>query len=175
MLRFILGTAFGAFLAFAYVQLGIEPPEFLKLPERLKGNLVATAVDEDLYDLDNDQPTRTRALAVYFKNRATDAAKLDEAAGHPFLNTLYRTRAVREARTLAALWTAYDEVLAKPELRSALEAKHGVSDDDALKRAMLLEALAKKPFLTAWLARDQPSPTVENVREAIDRAAALDR
>lgn len=175
MLRFILGTAFGAFLAFAYVQLGIEPPEFLKLPERLKGNLVATAVEEDLYDLDNDQPTRTRALAVYFKNRATDAAKLDETAGHPFLNELYRTRAIREARTLAALWAAYDKVLAKPELRRTLETKHATTDDDALKRAMLLEALAKKPFLSAWLSRNRTTPTHDNVREVVERAAVLHR
>lgn len=175
MLKFIIGTAFGALLAFASVRLGIEPPEFLKLPERLKGNLVATAVDDDLYNLDNDQPTRTRALAVYFKNRAKDAAKLDETAGHPFLNALYRTRAVREARTLAALWTAYDKVLAKPDLRRTLETKYATSDGDALKRAMLQEALAKKPFLTAWLARNHAPPTTENVREAIDKAAGAGR
>jgi hypothetical protein len=175
MLKFIIGTAFGALLAFASVRLGIEPPGILKLPERLKGNLVATAVEEDLYDLDNDQPARTRALAVYFKNRASDAAKLDETVGHPFLNALYRTRATREARTLAALWMAYDEVLAKPELRRTLETKHDTSEDDALKRAMLLEALANKPFLTAWLARDQPPPAAENIRELVDQAAALNR
>jgi hypothetical protein len=129
---------------------------------------VATVVESDLYDLTGDAGTRTRALEVYFKNRAGEAARLDAEAGHPFLNALHRTHARREARVLAMQWTGYDKVLAKPALRTLLERKHGLSDADALKRAMLFDALARKPFLMNWLELKQGAVTAENLREMLD-------
>jgi hypothetical protein len=48
-----------------------------------------------------------------------------------------------------------------------------VSDDDALKRAMLMEALGKEGFLKAWLERGRREVKVENVREVIVEGARL--
>lgn len=173
MLKFFIGTAVGALLSFVFVRFGIEPPAITKLPERLKANLVATAVDNDLYDLGAEAVVRERALKVYFANRAGDAAKLDAAAGHPFLEALHRARALREAHQLTGLWQAYDETLSQPALRATLETKHGTANPDALKRAMLLDALDKKPFLKAWLSRERGAATTENIREQLTEAAKL--
>lgn len=91
--------------------------KFLKLPERLKGNLVTAAVEAELYDLNVDAAVKQRALKVYFDNRASDAAKLDAEAGHPFLGALHAARAAREARMIRATWDAYDKARASPSAR----------------------------------------------------------
>lgn len=155
MLKFITGTVIGAVLAYLFVQFNVAPPSVLKLPEKLRGTLVATAVEAELYDLSAAADVRVRALKVYFSNRAQDAAKLDAESGHPFLNALHRARARREARQILALWGGYDKVLAQPALREALIRKHKVSEDDALKLAMLVESFRKKSFLVAWLHQQQ--------------------
>ncbi|NOT40645.1 MAG: hypothetical protein HOP13_09145 [Alphaproteobacteria bacterium] len=173
MLKFFTGTAMGALLAFVFVRFGLEPPAIVKLPEKLKANLVTTAVEADLYDLNAAGDVHERALKIYFDNRAGDAAKLDAAAGHPFLAALHRERARREARELNAAWSAYDDVLARPALRATLERKYGTSKDDALKRAMLMDALGKGAFLKAWLERGRGEVTVENVRAVLVGAAKL--
>ncbi len=173
MLKFFTGTALGALLAFVFVRFGLEPPAIVKLPEKLKANLVTTAVEADLYDLNAADDVQERALKIYFDNRASDAAKLDAKAGHPFLTALHRERAQREARKLMAAWSAYDEVLAQPALRATLERKYGATEDNALKRAMLMDALGKEAFLKAWLERGRGEATVENVREVLVEAAKL--
>lgn len=151
MAKFIVGVLMGAMLAFGYVRYDFELPGILRLPERLHGNLVSSAVEQDLYDLDRSPAERTRALEIYFTNRAADAAALDASADHPFLNALYRERATREARQLVLSWPALDKTLDQPALRTALERKHGTTDTLALKQLMLHEALSDKPFLKHWL------------------------
>jgi len=172
MLKFLLGAALGVVLAVVFVRFNWEPPAVLDLPDTVKKDVVSAAIEGDLYDLDNDEATRTRALEVYFKTRAGTAAKLDAAAGHPFLAALYRERATREARILAQTWTAFDKVLAEPALKATLERKHAVSEPGALKRAMLFAALQKKPFLKTWLARNLEPPTADNLRDLLTRAAS---
>lgn len=166
---FVTGLAAGAALAFGYVHFGAELPGWLTLPDRLKANLISTTVEDRLYDLSAPADAQRRALEVYFDNRAKDAAAHDAAAGHPFLSALRRARAKREARQLVTAWGGYDLALAKPSLRQALERKHGSGDDHALKAAMLAEALAKRPFLSAWLradpAHDAARPVLERLRE----------
>lgn len=173
MLKFFVGTALGAVLSFVFVRFGLEPPAITKLPEKLKANLVTTAVEADLYDLNAADGVHQRALKIYFDNRAGDAAKLDAEAGHPFLNALHRARATREARTLNAAWGAYDQVLAKPALRATLERKYAVTDDAALKQAMLVDALAGKPFLKAWLERSHGEVTPANLQSLLVETAKL--
>jgi hypothetical protein len=114
MLKFFIGAALGALLSLVFVRFGLEPPAITKLPEKLKANLVTTAVEADLYDLDAAADVHERALKIYFDNRAGDAAKLDAQGGHPFLNALHRARAKREAQLLIAASSAYDQVLAQP-------------------------------------------------------------
>ena len=174
MLKFLIGTAVGAILSFAFVRFGLEPPAIVKLPDKLKANVVATVVEGELYDLAAEAAVRERALKVYFANRAGDAAKLDAAAGHPFLKALLRARARREAGQLNALWLAYDTALAQPALRATLEAKHGTAGTDDLKRAMLLDALDKKPFLKAWLTSEHATPETSNIRDLLKDTAAGD-
>jgi hypothetical protein len=61
--------------------------------------------------------------------------------------------------------------LPNPELRTTLERKHGLADDEALQNAMLLEALDKKAFLKAWLLRTRAEITRDNVRELLKQAS----
>jgi hypothetical protein len=172
MLKFLIGLASGVSLAVIFVRYDLALPAIFDLPEKVKKNVVSAAVEGELYDLSADAAVRGRALAVYFKNRAGDAVKVDAAAGHPFLNALVRARAVREARQLAAQWTAYDKVLAEPGLRATLEAKHGVREDDALKRAMLWRGLERKPFLKAWLAQEYVTLSAETLRDVLGEVGA---
>lgn len=175
MLKFLTGLATGVFFAVVFVRYDLALPAIFDLAEKVKKNVVSTAVEGDLYDLAQDEATRGRALSVYFKNRAGDAVRVDAAAGHPFLNALYRARASREARELGGQWTAYDKVLAEPALRATLEAKHGVSDADALKRAMLWNAFDRKPFLKTWL-EQRYTVSAETLRDLLsDVSGAPDR
>lgn len=168
MPKLFIAAAAGALLSFLFTQFGLD---FLRAPQRLKGNLISAATEAELYSFDADADKQTRALEVYFANRAQDAAALDTAAGHPFLKALQRARAAREARQLAGQWSAYDVALAQPDLRATLEAKHGVKEDEALKRAMLFAALDDKPFLRAWLETNIGEPDAENLRDQLSAAA----
>jgi len=151
MLKFLLGILLGAMMAFGYVRWNVQLPAALLLPEKLRGNIISTVVEADLYDLGRGAQARQRALEVLFATRPDYAARLDAGAGHPFLSALHRERAAREARQLLIQWPAYDDVLAKPALRAALERKHGSADPEVLKLAMLREALDRQPFLKSWL------------------------
>lgn len=149
--RFLLGLLMGIALSFSYVRWGIALPDFLTLPDRLRGNIVSTAVEEDLYDLDQPIEIRRRALEVFFESRAKFAVEVDAEYGHPLLNTLYRKRATHEARLLRGQWDDFSKALDKPMLRSMLEKKHGVSDEIALRQAMLFSAYQEKTFLVRWI------------------------
>ncbi len=156
MLRFLFGILLGAALSFGYVKWGGAVFDVLGLADRLRGNIVSSASDGALYELQQDAGTRRRALEVFFGNQAELAARIDAEAGHPFLSVLHLRRARREAGQLYAQWQAFDVALDKPALRQALEKKHSTRDTVALKREMLAEALAKQPFLQAWIARHHP-------------------
>ncbi len=174
MLRFILGIILGAAIAFGYVRYEWALPDALQLADRLRGNLISTAVESDLYGLDRDAATQRRALEIYFANRAIDAAKADHDAGHPFLKALHRERARREARQLAAQDAAASEVLARPALREAMERKFNSRDTDILKRSMQFDALERFPFLKAWLEKNHGSVTAERLPELLRTAARAD-
>jgi hypothetical protein len=155
MLKFILGVVFGAGLAVGYVRYNLELPEYLQLTDKLRGNLVSTATEGELYDLGQDIKTRRRALEVFFANRPDFAVDVDAEFGHPFLTSLYRKRAIREARLLRGQWSAFDLALEQPALRARLEAKHATSDELILKQRMLADALDESyPFLKLWLSEN---------------------
>ena len=172
MLKFIAGVVLGAVMSFFYVNHNVTLPAFLQLPQMLRGNLISTATEATLYDLDAKDEERARALEVFFGNRAADAARLDAAAGHPFVAALHRERAARQARQLSMSWGAFDEALAKDALRKTLETKHGTSDSEALKRAMLMDALERKPFLKQWLERANGPVRAETLRDLLKAASA---
>lgn len=174
MLKFILGVIFGAGLAVGYVRYELQLPEVLQLGDQLRGNLVTTAVESELYDLDGDPAQRDRALEIYFANRAGDAVKVDRAFGYPFLEALYRKSAIREARLLRGHWSAFDAALGKPELRARLEARHRATDTVTLKRRMLAATLDKEfPFLRAWLAREGEPAGEADLLETVKRVGVL--
>lgn len=173
MLRFLLGIALGAALSFGYVTWGGTAFEVLGLPDKLRGNIVSSAADGALYDLEQNASTRRRALEVFFGNQAELAARIDAEAGHPFLSALHARRAAREARQLRAQWQAFDVALGKPALRQALEAKHATQDAMALKREMLAEALNKHPFLQGWIARHHPAAVKDELLETLAKIARL--
>lgn len=176
MLKFILGVLFGAGLAVGYVRYSIELPEYLQLTDKLRGNLVSTATEGELYDLGRDIETRRRALEIFFANRPDFAVRVDAEFGHPFLAALYRKRAIREARRLRGQWSAFDTALDKPALRERLEKKYGTTDATALKQAMLAEALQREPFLKSWLVKQghaiEHADLLATLREASAMPAA---
>lgn len=151
MWKFILGLLAGAVLSLGYVRYNLQLPEFLQIPGLLKGNIVSTATETELYALDAEPAAAQRALEVYFANRAQEAAAIDADAGHPFLAALHHNRAVRASRQLSAVWSGFDDALALDALRQTLEQRHGTSDTQQLKEAMLWEKLQDDPWLAAWL------------------------
>jgi len=152
MWKFLAGMVAGTILAIVYVLFNVQLPEFLQIPGLVRGGVISTTTEAQLYDLGEDDAARLRALEVYFDNRARDAAAIDADAGHPFLTALHRARATREARLLSARWEAFDLAVAQPNLRQSLESKHGQTDELALKQTMLWEGLDAYPFLQQWLA-----------------------
>lgn len=174
MLKFILGVVFGAGLAVGYVRYNLELPEYLQLTDKLRGNLVSTATEGELYDLGQDIKTRRRALEVLFANRPEFAVEVDAEFGHPFLASLYRKRATREARLLRGQWSAFDMALEQPALRERLEAKHATSDDLILKQRMLTAALDKSyPFLKAWLSENGAPAGEAELLDTLKRVSVL--
>ena len=171
MFKFVLGVVFGAVMSFVYVHYNIQLPAYLQLPDILRGNLISTATEETLYDLDAGKAERQRALEVYFDNRAQDAARIDAAYGHPFLTALHKERASRHARQLSMAWSAFDEALSKSALRQTLERKYGTDDADALKRAMLMDALERKPFLKQWLEKTNGPVSAGKLRDLLKAAS----
>ncbi|KAF0180329.1 MAG: hypothetical protein FD160_1793 [Caulobacteraceae bacterium] len=174
MIRFLLGVLAGAVFAFAFVRFDLAPPGLFGLPDKVRGNLVSAAVEEDLYDLSRTPEAHTRALKVYFANRADDAARVDAEAGFPFLDALHRKRAVREARQLSAQWSAFDAVLEQPALRAALEKRHGATDTETLKRAQLHAAYLETPFLRRWYAAQGRTVDADTLRAALAETAKDD-
>lgn len=152
MWKFLAGTVAGTALAILYVLFNVQLPTVLQLPASVRGGVITTTTEAQLYDLQSDNAARLRALEVYFANRAQDAVAVDADAGHPFLEALHRARGRHEAQQLSTKWEAYDLVLAQSSLRDALERKHGEVDTIALKQAMLWEAQDEYPFLKQWLA-----------------------
>jgi hypothetical protein len=171
MLKFMGGLLAGIVLALGYVRFDFALPEFLEAPEKLRGGVVSAAIEEDLYDLAADSGRSVRALEVYFENRAEAAAELDAEVGHPFLSALRRMRAMREARQLSMQWSAYDAALTQDALRDMLVRKHGTAEEDALKRAMLMEALQDRSFLQGWLTAEYGTVTEDNLRDLLARAS----
>ncbi|MCB1504540.1 MAG: hypothetical protein KDJ47_06145 [Hyphomicrobiaceae bacterium] len=172
MLKFIFGVVFGALMSFLYVHYNIQLPSYLQVPELLRGNLVSTATDATLYDLGAAKDARQRALEVYFDNRSGDAARIDAEYGYPFLTSLHRERASRQARQLLMAREGFDMTLAKDALRTVLEKKHGTSDTVALRRAMLMDALDRKPFLKRWLQKTGATLAPDNLTDILKGAAA---
>lgn len=172
MLKFLAGVLAGVLSSVAYVYFNVQLPPFLALPGHLKGDVVSAVADDTLYNLDADAMQQLRALETYFDNRAHDAAQLDADAGHPLLKALHRNRAIREARQVSMQWTAFDNVLAQPALRVALERRHGTTDVETLKRAMLLTAVEGKPFLKRWIETTSGPVLAENIREVLKEIGA---
>lgn len=151
MWKFLAGIVAGTAVAILYVLFNVQLPAVLQLPALVRGGAITTTTEAQLYDPQSDNPARLRALEVYFANRAQDAAAVDADAGHPFLETLHRARGRQEAQRLSTKWEAYDQVLAQPALRGALEREYREVDTIALKQAMLWEAQNEYLFLKQWL------------------------
>ncbi|MEZ6028891.1 MAG: hypothetical protein R3C46_03985 [Hyphomonadaceae bacterium] len=173
MWKFLGGMLAGTVLAILYVLFNVQLPEFLQIPGLLRGGVISTTTEAQLYDLGPDEAARLRALEVYFDNRARDAAELDASVGHPFLTALHQARATREARLLSLRWDAFDMALSKPALRQTLETKHNTTDTEALKQAMLWEAFEEMPFLKEWLNTKYGPQTPQTLYATLEQARRL--
>ncbi|MGI9407812.1 MAG: hypothetical protein ACR2O4_15665 [Hyphomicrobiaceae bacterium] len=169
MLKFLLGIVFGAAMAFGYVRWNVGLPEFLGIPDKLKGNIISTAGETDLYDLDRPMPVRKRALEILFRNRAGFAASVDQEFGYPFLKALYRKRVIREARQLRLTVTAIEHTLKQDALRANLERKHATKDPAQLKQRMLLDQFRRSGFLARWVDKHVGPVTEENLLSVLKR------
>ncbi len=172
MAKFLIGLAIGIALAFGYVHWGISAPGIVGLPDKLRGNVVSTAVEGELYDLDRPLDVRHRALEVFFQNRPQFAAEVDAEFGYPFLNALYLKRVIRKARILRGYWSAFDKLLDQPALREKLEKTHGTTDETALKRAMLFEKYQEEDFLKQWVAKHDGKVTPETLMPLLKKLSA---
>ena len=104
------------------------------------------------------------------KNRA---AALETELGYPLTRAIQNRRVKRDAHRLRAQWSGYDEVLKQPALRETMSNKYGASDDDKLKRHMLMAALQEKPVLVKWLKNHERTPSVSNVLELVTEVSRL--
>jgi hypothetical protein len=172
MARFLIGLLLGIALAFGYVRWGISAPGIAQLPETLRSNIVSTAVEGELYDLDKPIELRRRALEVFLRNRAKFAVEVDADFSHPFLNALYLNRVIREARILRGYWSAFDKVIGKRALREAVEKQYGTNDETALKQAMLFEKFEEETFLAQWVARHEGKVTPEGLLPLLIKLSA---
>ena len=163
MLKFILGIVFGVACALGYVRWGSGSFEYLSFPDKLRGGIVAGAIESELYNLEKSEAVRERALEVLFQNRADFAVRVEKEMGYPFLKALHRRKVIRDARILRGQWQAFDTALGKPALRAAYSEKYGTGDLDALKRAMLWNAFQDKEFLAAWIKRNHGSVMPETL------------
>ena len=173
MLKFFLGTIVGAAMAFGYVRWDLALPDVFELPETLKGNLVSTAAEGDLYNLDQPLAVRLRALEVFFKNRSKFAASVDRDFDHPFLKSLYRKRVIREARQLRGQLQATETALEQASLREMLERTHGTTDTERLKKRVLMKALGEREFLAKWVAKNVGPLTEDNLLPTLTRLSAM--
>lgn len=176
MFKFVLGVAFGALMSVLYVHYNVQLPALMQITDLLRGNLVATATESKLYDLDADEPANLRALEVYFANRPHDAAKIDAAFGHPFLISLHRERAARKAIQLSSAYNAFDKLLANPALRTKMSEKFAITEPEALKQAMLFDRLDRQPYLKRWLEKylaENGPVTANNLQSLLQTAKAF--
>ncbi len=173
MLKFVGGLVLGITASFSYVKWGYSPPTAFELADRLKGDVISTVTEEVLYNLDRPIEERARALEVFFQNRAKFAVQIDQQFKYSFMQNLYRQRVVREARQLRFAWGAYDVLLNKPALRQAQENKYGTTDTMALKQSLLLEALARKTFISQWIGKNEPPATRQTVYDLVVRLGKM--
>ncbi len=168
ILKYIAGAVLGILITVVYTRLGFTTPAILEIPGKLKGNVISSAAEYDLYDLTQPMEVRERALEVFFGNRSKFAVEVDAEFDHLFLESLYRKRVIREARQLRMQWSAYDTALEKPALREVYERKYGTDETIALKQSMLMNAYQEKEFLVEWVKRNREPVTHENLLQTLE-------
>jgi len=166
VLRFMAGVLFGVLMTFLYVRYKWTMPEVVQLPGKISEAAVVTTASMNLFSPTAPDDVRRRAFTVVMTHKAEEFVKLDQELGSPLLNEVLRREAVRESKLLKHQMSAYNVAMDKPALRSALERKHGRTDDnEELKRRMLLSAVHDEEF-TSWYLRENfpqltPSETVD--------------
>ena len=174
MWNFVAGTICGVILSISYVWYDVSLPDWVELPHAFKKSLNAAVVDDALVDPDIPEATRRRALEVYFANQAERAAALEAELGYPLTRAMQIRRVKRAARRLQEQWSGYDVILSQPAVRETRSRKYGVSDDDTLKRHMLIAAMEEQPLLARWLKAHARAPSVSNVLEIVKEVSRLE-
>lgn len=174
MWNFLTGTICGVMLSISYVWYDVSLPDWIELPDAFKKSLNAAVVDDALVDPDIPEATRRRALEVYFANQAERAAALEAELGYPMTRAMQIRQVKRAAQRLQEQWSGYDMILSQPALRETRSLKYGASDDDTLKRRMLMAALAERPLLVKWIKTHSRTPSVSNVLEIVTQLSRLD-
>lgn len=168
VMRFIGGVFFGVVMTLGYVRYAWTMPDVAQLPGKITEAAVVTTAEIDLYDPRAAPEVRRRALAVVMSQNPELFVEIDHELGGRLMEETLRREALRETKLLKHQMSAYDIAIDKPALREALERKHGsTSDDEELKRRMLLSALRDEDF-SCWYIRTrfpllQPSDWVDLV------------
>lgn len=174
ILKYIAGAVLGILITVGYTRLGFMTPAILEIPGKLKGNVISSAAEYDLYDLTQPIEVRERALEVFFGNRPKFAVEVDAEFDHSFLKLLYRKRVIREARQLRMQWSAYDTALEKPSLREVYQRKYGTNETIALKQSMLMDAYLEKEFLVEWVKRNREPVNNENLLQTLEELGRIE-
>ena len=170
--RFLVGLLVGVATTGGFVKWGWEKPAIMETPELFAASVMAATASTDLYDLSQPLDVRLRALQVVAGQRPDEIVKLDrDELGYALLDAFYRRKARANARRLRLQWTAFDVGLKQPNLRDGLERQYGVSDDLALKRAMLWRAFTEDDFLSRYVASQHGSVTPETLLPVLEEAS----
>ena len=165
--KFLVGMLAGVALTGLYVRFGYKLPGILGLGKKLSENAIVTTAEIDLYDHEQAEDVRKRALAVVIGQRPELFMELDASGGNRIYEEVLRRKAVREAKLLKGRLTAYDAALSKPALRRHFEKKHRVSGTETLKRSMLKSDLRDEDYLYGYLTRRFPDASLDQLADIV--------
>lgn len=165
--KFIVGVLFGVVLTYLYVRFGYQLPGVARLPATLSAEAIVATAESTLYDVNAPPENRRRALAVIVGQRPELFVDVNDQLDDRFYDEVIRRRAVREAKLLKASHSAYGKVLAKSALRAVYEKRYAETNDERIKRRMLIDAIRDKPLLSEWLDRRFPEADADRQAEIV--------
>jgi hypothetical protein len=154
--KFVCGVMIGVVLSWAYVRFGFTLPGILGWTGKVSSEAIVMTAEGTLYDPHATADVRKRALAVIVGQKPSLFLEIDAALDNRFYEEALRRKAVRKAQLIRSETSGYDVALSKPALRKVLETKHGATDDDSLKRRMLIARIRDDEFLNSYLTRRVP-------------------
>lgn len=165
--KFVFGLLIGVVLSWAYVRFGFTLPGILGWTGKVSSEAIVMTAESTLYDPQATIDERKRALAVIVGQRPALFLEVDQVLNNGFYEEALRRKAVRKAKLIKGQISGYDMALSKPALREVLEKKHRATDDETLKRRMLLASVDDDEFLSSYLKRRFPDRTADGIVDTV--------